>query len=300
MTTFGIVGGLGIGAAHTIAARQLGWELSWVVDIDTEKVRERYPSGGKIENHWAYIHEQADLNDGIVVAPSLHQNLKKVDVAIVCSPNHLHQYHYQDIVSMGLASRILVEKPGQLSLRAKNISTHFGYKGLRNPKITEYLDQLDLPPSKIGFMHEYPPTHRKWNDHIVQDLGSHALSFIAHRWNHLLQDAESSVLYYEPDLIVFNLKYCIGLSTTFTLSYKNRDWWAKNSNKLWGHDPLFILENHRDVILDDLSFDWPETIFRDQLEYILSATTEFWSQSETIDSTLSKIVTECKLDMGDN
>lgn len=280
MTTFGLIGAGGVGAAHAIAARNLGWELRWVIDTDAA-VLDRYQANSVLVNSWGYIgSEECELNDDIQLFSAIPATpVKPVDVAVIAVPHFWHD-HYVYWAAAN-ASYVLIEKPGFINPAIVCASQmHFGYKWLYHPDLYGLLTADGL--QTIMQMHNYPPS-RSWTDNIILDFGSHLLSYLTVYFG-VLDLEKIELVIYRAGYLFFRYD---GIECH--AAYRPLD----EGIPIWqGHDVNRLINQQLEVIVNAQVVGWREDIFKLQLNWIVSGRPPLIdaNQSKSIDLGLAKLM----------
>lgn len=246
-----IIGGLGIGKAHAVAAIKAGHKVTYVADVihKLQQVYDCYNNdrAGRVVNEWGFIKEEAQQEDEIQVISldavgTIYSHLKPPDLAIIAAPDLEHSYWAHTLKGV----RIIVEKPALIAEWDYTPLTYVGYEWLNHSKFK--------PPCRYAFMfHQWPPTHRPNN--IITDLGSHLLS--------LMQDYEEAELIYSDDsIIVFKKGDAYGIGAYVKSDNMDRINCMDKSLKQWALLGV-------DLIIDDQAMVWEEDLFGKQINAVL-------------------------------
>lgn len=277
MANIGIIGGLGIGKAHAIAAMKLGHTVKWVFDLPDKKykVKKAYNKDGKgfVCNEWGFIKEEAQQDTEIKSLKKLH--VEDVDLVIVATPDLTHEHVVRELVNLFPKCRILVEKPSLLpEVYNEWSSLDVNYSWLNHSKM--------ITPKKYVIMfHQWPPTHRLNN--IVTDLGSHLLSVL---FNTKLPDSKNKpklVMSRKNAVIIeYNGVYGIGLYMAQASIKKHKI--MDKTLKQWNDEGC-------DTIIDGNPLLW-EDLFGKQIQCSLNKTTKNRKAYCHIDNSLKEFLIE--------
>ena len=279
MTRLVIIGAGGVGKAHAIAALNLGWEISLVVDTNP-KVLYEYKELDTLTNVWGDFRETACYpNDArptvmtsIQEADSMWASCDSNDIIVIATPNDTHASILKYIHSrVSSDTKILVEKPYQSDLNADNIfvSAEWLYHDLLNTK---------TPIEYIGFCHNnYDP---KIHTDLVSDLGFHLLSILyksigddlLYSLNHIerIGRVEPSELYRAVFLTLVdaasnNAKNVIGIK----LAYNPIQQGINNFLGLPSNHPSEIKICYAN---GTVALDWQQNLFELQLQSLVNGT----------------------------
>lgn len=171
--TVGIIGGLGVGRAHVIAAMKNRCKVAWVLEVEDLVGEARLAfSPPHVVNEWHDIRYSMDLDYAIPIITSLDQ-ASTVDMVVIAVPNEHHQYYLDRVGSV--TGRVLCEKPLMgMPATGYRLSTNFSW--LHHPSIKEILvNESKIYSITIGHPHVQ-------DRDVVEDLGSHALAILFARY----------------------------------------------------------------------------------------------------------------------
>lgn len=171
--TVGIIGGLGVGRAHVIAAMKNRCRVAWVLEVEERVGEARLTfSPPHVVNEWHDIRYSMDLDYAIPIITSLDQ-ASEVDLVVIAVPNEHHQYYLERVGSV--TGRVLCEKP-LMGMPAQNYKLVTNFSWLHHPSIKEMLVNENAVYSiTIGHPHVQ-------DRDVVEDLGSHALAILFSRY----------------------------------------------------------------------------------------------------------------------
>lgn len=175
MARIGIVGGLGVGKAHAIAALNLGHTLSFVVDVDP-KASEVY-SRSVLVNQWGSFYEEAVLERQVPVYKTLTGAMMSTwnapDLIIIATPDSTHDLLVRQAVQCFPESRVLCEKPYKSDVIDDRVLVSAEW--IYHSKLAGVHD----PITALAMYHNNMPTDgSQWNHVIKYDLGFHLMSII--------------------------------------------------------------------------------------------------------------------------
>lgn len=175
MARIAIIGGLGVGKAHAIAALNLGHTLSFVVDIDPDAI-DVYREGLLI-NEWGDFYEEATLPKAVPVYKTLTGAMMSTwnapDLIIIASPDATHDLMVRQAIQCFPESRILCEKPYHSTTIHDRVFVSAEW--IYHSALVNVFD----PITGLAMYHNNMPTDGSRWDHVLKyDLGFHLMSIL--------------------------------------------------------------------------------------------------------------------------
>lgn len=218
-----VVGGLGVGVAHVLAAIQIP-NISSIDIYDIDKKIIDFYRNKIIKNSWGIISDSIINPPGLIKCIIGENPLKGVlyDLTIISTPNNTHLDYLKKFLSQ--SKKILIEKPmvnlDQINELRNILKTveynkiYSGFEWLYHPNINNfsiYGNELKYNNEKvksISMIHGYPPeTEEHLSKFAIKDLGIHLLSLLNYKsfdnkcdmstLTRLHRDINTSLCYFE-------------------------------------------------------------------------------------------------------
>lgn len=219
MTSIGIIGGLGIGKAHALAAIRNGYHVQFICDNQDTSTVYKQPEW---INSWATFTEKVtapDILPDLITPYDLVDYLKNtsIDLVVIATPDRLHSVYLELLNLINFQGKILCEKP---------LSPRVGIEWLPNIINNTFIShewacsqavlmEVESNISQLAHFHNYPPSNGQT---VLDDLGSHII------YTYLLgykvrgevanpKDFNFIMIENKPDLAIFNIdktRFCCG------------------------------------------------------------------------------------------
>lgn len=257
----GIVGALGVGKAHAIAARDLGHDIAFVVDPNPAAEHVYHES--HLINNWGAFSETAPLNPDIPYFPYLddyfESNESVPDLIIIASPDQFHHAAVKQITERLPTTKVLCEKPYCSDIDHPNV--YVSCEWVYHPEIFPFLNADRV--HNLSFCHSF--WEPGWRHDIRMDLGFHLLSLLYVKYG---QVPDKTTWLKVSDKLVHGVADFDGEKIAIGLAYNPEDQGIENfGNRETGPNTPEIRITHDENFT--IGLNWYDRAFHKQLEKLL-------------------------------